>query len=54
MLTQVGLAIGACSYDLDSDPYQISNIYNASSTSVKSALAAELHQFWHCAGSTCP
>ena len=40
-------------YDLDKDPYQIDNIYNASSAKQKGALASELKQYWHCAGATC-
>ena len=40
-------------YDLEKDPYQLSNIYATASAELKSELASELKQYWHCSGASC-
>ena len=40
-------------YDLDADPFQLTNAYNSSSPALRLRLASELKEYWHCAGATC-
>eukprot|EP00756_Hemistasia_phaeocysticola_P043841 Hpha_TRINITY_DN17415_c0_g1::TRINITY_DN17415_c0_g1_i1::g.85729::m.85729/K01137/GNS; N-acetylglucosamine-6-sulfatase len=41
-------------YNLDEDPYQLTNIYSVMSQEVKDALHAELTEYYSCKGASCP
>ena len=40
-------------YDLDADPYQLSNLWFNISESTRDALAKRLAQEWRCVGAAC-
>ena len=41
-------------YDVSADPYQLRNIYSASSNATRAALHAQLARYFACKGSECP
>jgi N-acetylglucosamine-6-sulfatase len=41
-------------YDVSKDPYQMNNIYMETSGEVKASLHAQLQEYYHCKGESCP
>lgn len=41
-------------YDIESDPYQVKNIYATTSEATKAALHSQLKAYWACRGKECP
>ena len=40
-------------YNLDTDPFQLTNLWDATSPSEQKMLVAQLREAWACKGSTC-
>ena len=41
-------------YDLNKDPYQLTNIYDQLQPDKRTALASLAHELWQCTGKSCP
>ena len=41
-------------FDLAKDPFELHNIYNASSPKLKATLHSMVREFYECAGAACP
>lgn len=41
-------------FDLTADPFELHNVYNSTSDTIRKALAAKLRQYYPCKGVSCP